>query len=122
MSRKNSARAERGATVNAGFVSETQRQTCVLPVNDAARTVPVDKPLEARARVVARWLERRGFEIALHLHGSEAAAALALLSHSGLRPASSLASLYGAPARGGEWREVNGENLALQGTPHHPLV
>ena len=76
MSRKNSARAEPGGvTVNAGFVSETQRQTCVLPVNDAARTVPVDKPLEARARVVARWLERRDFEIALHLHGSEAAAA-----------------------------------------------
>lgn len=75
MSRKNSARPERGATVNAGFVSETQRQTCVLPVNHAARTVPVDKPLEARARVEARWLERRGFEIALHLHGSEAAAA-----------------------------------------------
>jgi hypothetical protein len=44
-------------------------------VNDAARIVPVDEPLEARARVVARRLERRGFEIALHLHGSEAAAA-----------------------------------------------
>ena len=44
-------------------------------MKDAARTVAVDKPLEARARVVARWLERRGFEIALHLHGSEAAAA-----------------------------------------------
>lgn len=26
------------------------------------------------------------------------------------------------PPGADEWREVNGENLALQGTPHHPLV
>lgn len=44
-----------------------------------ARVILVDDLLGARARVVAHWLKRRGFEIALHLHdfeqGAEAAAA-----------------------------------------------
>lgn len=44
-----------------------------------ARVILVDDLLGARARVVAHWLQRRGFEIALHLHdfeqGVEAAAA-----------------------------------------------
>ncbi|WP_320198882.1 rhodanese-like domain-containing protein [Agrobacterium sp. rho-13.3] len=44
-----------------------------------ARVILVDDLLGARAKVVAHWLKRRGFEIALHLHdfeqGAEAAAA-----------------------------------------------
>ncbi|MFK3777555.1 rhodanese-like domain-containing protein [Agrobacterium sp. NPDC089420] len=36
-----------------------------------ARVVLVDDLLGARARVVAHWLKRRGFEIALHLHDFE---------------------------------------------------
>lgn len=44
-----------------------------------ARIILVDDLLGARARVVAHWLKRRGFEIALHLHdfeqGAESAAA-----------------------------------------------
>ncbi|WP_107677067.1 rhodanese-like domain-containing protein [Agrobacterium sp. LAD9] len=44
-----------------------------------ARVILVDDLLGARARVVAHWLKRRGFEISLHLHdfehGVEAAAA-----------------------------------------------
>ncbi|MCZ7449628.1 rhodanese-like domain-containing protein [Agrobacterium rhizogenes] len=44
-----------------------------------ARIILVDDLLGARARVVAHWLKRRGFEIAVHLHdfeqGVEAAAA-----------------------------------------------
>ncbi len=44
-----------------------------------ARVILVDDLLGARASVVAHWLKRRGFEIAIHLHdfeqGAEAAAA-----------------------------------------------
>ncbi|MGW4365633.1 rhodanese-like domain-containing protein [Nocardia takedensis] len=39
-----------------------------------ARVVLVDDPTAARAAVVAHWLQRRGFEIALLLHDFEAAA------------------------------------------------
>jgi len=39
-----------------------------------ARVILVDDLLGARARIVAHWLKRRGFEIALHLHDFEQSA------------------------------------------------
>ncbi|KAA3515643.1 rhodanese-like domain-containing protein [Agrobacterium rosae] len=42
-----------------------------------ARVILVDDLLGARARVVAHWLKRRGFEIAIHLHDFEQAAQVA---------------------------------------------